>query len=140
MLNFKDFSDVLLENLTNFKGSYPNFIDYGPNLFNLLCDLLNQEEISSNERLIINAAIAYYVVPMDIIPEEIYGPYGYIDDIFITVYVLKKIANSRGYDFLQNLWKLDEDIIYVIDVCYNGSLELLGDKINDILIYVGLID
>ena len=140
MLNFKDFSDVLLENLTNFNGSYPDFIDYGPNLFNLLCDLLNQEEISSNERLIINAAIAYYVVPMDIIPEEIYGPYGYIDDIFITVYVLKKIANSRGYDFLQNLWKLDEDIIYVIDACYNGSLELLGDKINDILIYVGLID
>ena len=25
---------------------------------------------------------SYYVVPMDVIPEQIYGPYGYIDDIF----------------------------------------------------------
>ena len=39
-------------------------------------------------RLEISAAIAYYVAPDDIIPEEIYGPYGYIDDIFISVYVL----------------------------------------------------
>ena len=120
MSEFKDFYDTLVENLDGYEGEYAYFINCGPNLFNLLCDLLSQKEISRQMRLEISAAIAYYVAPDDIIPEEIYGPYGYIDDIFISVYVLRKVAKEFGYDFLQNLWKHDTV----------GVVEKLGDYIK----------
>ena len=110
MSEFKDFYDTLIENLEGYDGEYAYFINCGPNLFNLLCNLLSQKEISREMRLEISAAIAYYVAPDDIIPEEIYGPYGYIDDIFIAVYVLRKVAKEFGYDYLQNLWKHDSDV------------------------------
>ena len=103
MSEFKDFYDTLIENLDGYEGEYAYFINCGPNLFNLLCDLLSQKEISREMRLEISAAIAYYVAPDDIIPEEIYGPYGYIDDIFVSVYVLRKVAKEFGYEFLQDL-------------------------------------
>ena len=140
MTEFKDFYDTLIENLNSFEGDYASFIDCGPNLFNLLCDLLSQKEIKKDMRLEISAAIAYFVAPDDIIPEEIYGPYGYIDDIFISVYILRKVADEFGYDYLQNLWKHDSNVKEIIDDCYDNSLELLEDKVYPILVYVGLMD
>lgn len=140
MAEFKDFYDTLIENLNSFEGDYASFIDCGPNLFNLLCDLLSQKEIKKDMRLEISAAIAYFVAPDDIIPEEIYGPYGYIDDIFISVYILRKVADEFGYDYLQNLWKHDSNVKEIMDDCYDNSLELLEDKVYPILVYVGLMD
>ena len=140
MSEFKDFYDTLIENLEGYEGEYAYFINCGPNLFNLLCDLLSQKEISREMRLEISAAIAYYVAPDDIIPEEIYGPYGYIDDIFVSVYVLRKVAKEFGYEFLQDLWKHETDVKEVMDDCYDNSLELLEDKVHPVLSYVGLID
>ena len=140
MSEFKDFYDTLIENLEGYEGEYAYFINCGPNLFNLLCDLLSQEEIDRQMRLEISAAIAYYVAPDDIIPEEIYGPYGYIDDIFVSVYVLRKVAKEFGYEFLQNLWKHETDVKEVMDDCYDNSLELLEDKVHAVLSYVGLMD
>lgn len=140
MTEFKDFYDTLIENLNSFEGDYASFIDCGPNLFNLLCDLLSQKEIKKDMRLEISAAIAYFVAPDDIIPEEIYGPYGYIDDIFISVYILRKVADALGYDYLQDLWKHDSNVKEIMDDCYDNSLELLEDKVYPILVYVGLMD
>ena len=140
MAEFKDFYDTLIENLNSFEGDYASFIDCGPNLFNLLCDLLPQKEIKKDMRLEISAAIAYFVAPDDIIPEEIYGPYGYIDDIFISVYILRKVADALGYDYLQDLWKHDSNVKEIMDDCYDNSLELLEDKVYPILVYVGLMD
>lgn len=140
MAEFKDFYDTLIENLNNFEGEYASFIDCGPNLFNLLCDLLSQKEIEKDMRLEISAAIAYYVAPDDVIPEEIYGPYGYIDDIFISVYVLRKVADKFGYEYLQNLWKPNSNVKEIMDECYDNSLELLEDKVYPILVYVGLME
>ena len=140
MSEFKDFYDTLIENLDGYDGEYAYFINCGPNLFNLLCNLLSQKEINREMRLEISAAIAYYVAPDDIIPEEIYGPYGYIDDIFIAVYVLRKVAKEFGYDFLQNLWTHDTNVKDVMDDCYDNSLDLLEDKVHDVLSYVGLMD
>ena len=140
MSEFKDFYDTLIENLEGYEGEYAYFINCGPNLFNLLCDLLSQKEITREMRLEISAAIAYYVAPDDIIPEEIYGPYGYIDDIFVSVYVLRKVAKEFGYDFLQNLWKHETDVKEVMDDCYDNSLELLEDKVHAVLSYVGLME
>ena len=135
---FKDFYCTLLENLENFDGEYASFIDCGPNLFKLLCDLLD-EDIDKEDRIKINAAITYYVVPMDVIPEEIYGAYGYIDDIFISAYVLKFLAEKYSFDFLQEAWDFGNDVEEVIEDCYEKSLESLTDEqIEAILFYVGL--
>ena len=137
---FKDFYDILFDKLNSFDEDYDSFIDYGPNLYKLLCDCLNSPKLNSELRLNISAAIAYYVVPMDVIPEQIYGPYGYIDDIYISVFVLRKVAHELGYDFLQELWSNDEDVENIIEICFKETVEVLEDKVEDILTYVGLIN
>jgi len=137
--DFKDFYEVLTENLESYQGEYASFIDHGPLLFKLLTEVLNEKSITRDLRLDISAAIAYYVVPMDIIPEQIYGPYGYIDDIYVTVYVIKKVADVIGYELLSNLWEGKGELQSVVDECHDKALEVLEDKKDEILVYVGLI-
>ncbi len=135
---FKNFSDVMRENICSYEGKYDGFIDYCPDLFKLLTDILDDENIDSEMRLEICAAIAYFVVPLDVIPEQIYGPIGYIDDIFLCCYVINYIVESLGWERVNELWQCDKDLQEVLDECYSKSIAMLGGKTNDILVYVGL--
>ena len=133
---FKDFLDTLTENLDNYTGEYESFIDYGPRLFKLLCDLLNSD-IDSELRLPVCGAIAYYVTPDDIIPEHLYGPYGYIDDIYISTHVLKMVGARHGYEMICEL--SSPDMEEIIEECEAKSLEILDDdEIRSIMNYIGL--
>ena len=134
---FKDFYDTLCENLETYTGEYESFIDYGPILFKLLCNLLNCE-IDKSLKLPICGAIAYYVTPEDVIPENVYGPYGYIDDIYLSAYVLKMVASIHGYELIQATSDVGH-IEEVINECEEKSLEILRDsEVKSILEYIGL--
>lgn len=133
---FKDFYDTLIENLETYTGEYESFIDYGPTLFKLLCDLLNSD-VDRSLKLPICGAIAYYVTPDDVISETVYGPYGYIDDIYLSSYVLKKVADFHGYEFIQEF--SNNDIEHIIKECEAKSLEILNEnEIENIFDYIGL--
>ena len=133
---FKDYYDALIENLETYSGEYESFIDYGPKLFKLLCDLLNSD-IDSDLRLPICGAIAYYVTPDDVIPENVYGPYGYTDDIYLSTHVLKLVADTHGYEFIQKM--STPDIENIINECESKSIEILtDDEIEKIMNYIGL--
>lgn len=134
---FKDFYGVIRENLDSYKGEYERFVDYGPDLFKLLVDVLNEKSLKPELRLKVCAALGYFVVPYDILPEVIYGPHGYIDDVFLSTYVINEIKKKMGYDFLNILWEGDEELADVLDICYEQSMEILGDNIDNILSYVG---
>ena len=134
---FKDFYDTLCENLETYSGEYESFIDYGPDLFRTLCELL-KSDIDHSLRLPVCGAIAYYVTPDDVIPENVYGPYGYIDDIYLSAYVLRMVAEVHGYGFIQEKSSV-ADVEAIIDECEAKSLEMLrDDEIESILEYIGL--
>ena len=135
---FKDFYDTLVENLEIYTGEYESFIDYGPSLFKLLCDLLNSD-IDDSLRLPICGAIAYYVTPDDVIPESVYGPYGYIDDIYLSSYVLKLVAKAHGYEFIQEKCPDSFNVQDIVEECEAKSLEILKDEeVKSIVSYIGL--
>lgn len=134
---FKNYYDALIENLETYTGEYESFIDYGPSLFKLLCDLL-KSDVDYSLKLPICGAIAYYVTPDDVIPENIYGPYGYIDDIYLSSHVLKMVADIHGYDFIQEKSSIS-NIKEIINECESKSLEILNDdEIKSIIEYAGL--
>lgn len=135
---YKSFYDVLREYIDSYEGEYEKIVDYSPDIFKLLADVLNEKIIGADMRLKIGAALGYFVAPFDIIPEATAGPDGYIDDIFICMHVIKEIAEKIGYEPLEDLWEGESDLKSVVDRCYNRSKEILGDKTALILSYVGL--
>jgi len=121
------YHDFLKYELDNFEGNFPNFVKYIPEFFKLLCDLLG-EDIEKEMKRKINSALAYFVLPNDVISEEIYGPAGYIDDIFACCVVLKEIKEKYGLEMIKQNWDYDEDFDHVLDICYDESKKELEEK------------
>jgi uncharacterized membrane protein YkvA (DUF1232 family) len=137
----KQYADYLNEEIHNFDGTFEKYIFYAPDFFKLLCDLLDSKEINKDDKKRINSAIAYFVVPRDFIPEELYGPAGYIDDIFICVVVIKYIKSKYGENMIKSKWVGEEPIIDVINHCYSKTKEELEKhKLVDKLLKSILLD
>lgn len=134
---YENFYNLLFENLESFRGKHAFFINYGPKFFKLLVDLLENEDLENGFKLKVCAAIAYFVVPNDVVPEDVYGAYGYIDDIFLSTYVIKLVAERYGYRMLERYWEDDRDLEEVIYECHERSKEMLREKTFKVLEYVG---
>lgn len=124
----KEYYDFLKEELDNFEGDFDKFILYIPEFFKLLCHLLDEDTIDIEDRRKINSALAYFVVPNDVIPENIYGPLGYVDDIFACCVVLKQLKKKYGVSLLKKFWDNDEDFETVLKTCYDQSIKLLEEQ------------
>ena len=135
----KNYYDFLKNELNNFQGDFDKFIYNLPEFFNLLCDLLN-EDLEREDRKLINSALAYFVVPNDVISEEIYGPLGYVDDIFACVVVLLEIKKKYGIELLEKLWTGEESLDYVLEYSFRKSHEILKEQglVEAVLNYAAL--
>lgn len=88
--------------------SIPRILEQGPNVVHLLVSLLNDETISFDAKKNLTLAAAYFVWPLDLLPEGIIGPIGYLDDILVAAYVFGMIINGGNVQdkaTLTALWK-----------------------------------
>ena len=84
------------------------------------------------------AAIAYFILPLDVIPEELEGPYGYVDDIFFCAYAAHLIAQEFGDAILIENWDGECPLIPLINDILAKETDLIADQRKDIFAYVGL--
>jgi uncharacterized membrane protein YkvA (DUF1232 family) len=137
--DFKGFYDTLLENLEGYEGEYKEILQVGPKLFKILTRLLTDHRVKKEDRLMIDAAIAYFVAPKDVIPEATKGPEGYLDDIYLCSYVLNELKEDLGLEVIEDNWKGEEDIEKLLDETYAISQEAIGvEKALEVLEYSGL--
>ena len=123
----KEYYDFLKEEINNFQGTFPKYVLYTSDFFRLLCKL-TEEDINLNFRTKINSALAYFVIPNDLIPEDRYGPAGYIDDIYACCHVLNEIKDEHGLKLLSDLWEGEEDFEKVLKLSLRESKKELREK------------
>jgi len=123
----KGYKEFLEEELINFKGNFPQYIRNLPDFFDLLCRL-TEEKITKETKREIYSALAYFVLPNDVISEELHGPAGYIDDLFACSLVLKRIEKEYGLKILDKHWNGDMEIKEVLDLCYEETLKELNEQ------------
>jgi uncharacterized membrane protein YkvA (DUF1232 family) len=71
-----------------------------------LYGLITDERVSIVDKLLVGAAIAYVVAPIDLIPDFI--PFiGEVDDLFFLVLALKRLINHAGKRVLLDHWMGD---------------------------------
>ena len=137
---FSTYYDYLKAELDKYQGSYDDYIFNLPELFKLMCDLLNTN-IDKEDKGNVAKALGYFVAPRDVIYEEVFGPIGYIDDIFMCCYVLAEIKSKYGMELLEKKWTSERNLEETLNTCYNKSSEFLeGHRLKEyILKYVGLL-
>ncbi len=133
---FLGFYEALKNTIDEYDGEHKEIVKYCPRFFDLLCKILNDKVTDWNTKLMIDAALAYFVLPEDIIPDN--EEAGYVDDLFIVCHVLKEIKENVSPDLVKTNWDGKEDIIPLIDDLYDKSSHVVADHTLAILRRVGL--
>jgi len=120
---FKDDIKLLQESGKDFDRSVLSF----PDLINLLCSLLDEDTLDKESRLMIHVALGYLLIPNDVVPEDVYGAYGYMDDMYLSCLVLNTLLKKYP-DTLQKLWAGNDPLEKTLDLCTFRSEKFLEEK------------
>jgi len=89
----------------------------GPAVLHLLISLLNHEDVSRRTKRMVAAAVGYFIFPLDLLPEAVIGPLGYVDDIMVGLILVDHLLNGEN--------EQERDIITTLWVGTSGELEAL---------------
>ncbi|WP_066639756.1 YkvA family protein [Desulfolucanica intricata] len=130
---YQRFYEKLRQKIKGFayKAGKPNdvvieYILLLPDLFVLLLRLMKDKRISIKNKAMLGAAIAYVVSPVDFIPEAVFGPVGFTDDLIAVIVALNKIMNDTPYGIIREHWSGEKDIIDTIQRILNKADDLVG--------------
>lgn len=97
-----------------------------PDVFILLWRLVNDARVNAKNKLLLGSGLAYFFFPLDIMPEALLGPIGYLDDLVFAVYLLNKILGDTSPDVLRQHWSGSEDVLAMITRVLNAADALVG--------------
>jgi len=134
----KRFDAILEKDISGYEGKFSRLIAQAPALYKMMTRLLDDPDLPRSMSPLVIAAIAYFILPEDIIPEEKFGPIGYVDDIYLCAFVANEVTKeSASPDILARNWDGNVPIAPLIKEILDREKELIGDKKDHIMQYIG---
>lgn len=134
----KEIDKLIQEDIANYEGLHEDLIYQAPALYRLMLHLLDDPNLPGRLRPLVITSVAYFVLPADIMPEDLEGPSGYIDDIFLCAFVADRIRKElKSDDILTANWDGEVPILTLVEDILSDEKALLGDKRDLILWYIG---
>ena len=115
-----------LEKKGSLAGKSGEYLLLVPDMFMLLWRLINDGRVNSKNKVMLGSGLAYYLFPLDIMPEGFLGPIGYIDDLVFGVYLLNKMLTDTDPEILREHWSGSDDILATIQNVLNAADNLVG--------------
>ncbi len=134
----KRFDKLLEDDISGYEGKFSDLIREAPAFFRLMTRLLDDPSLPERLSQLVIAAMAYFIKPSDIIPEENLGPRGYVDDIFLCAFVAERVMIEAGSeDILINNWDGKKSVIPLIKEILKDEKKLIGDNKGNIMDFIG---
>lgn len=118
-----------LENKGSVTGTTSEYLLLAPDVFVLLWRLVNDTRVNAKNKVMLGSGLAYYLFPLDIMPEAFLGPIGYLDDLVFAVYLLNKMLADTDPAILREHWSGRDDVLASIQKVLNAADKLVGKDI-----------
>jgi uncharacterized membrane protein YkvA (DUF1232 family) len=102
-----------------------------PDVFILLVRLVMDKEVPGSTRAMIGGALAYFILPADLLPEMLLGGAGYIDDLVLATAVLSQAFGGDLEPYARKHWSGAEDLRVVLQDISETAHSLLGQSLYD---------
>ena len=129
----KDFYLKLRESITEWidtkageNNKYSEYLMFAPDFFYLLVKLSLDEQVNSLQKAKFIATIAYFISPVDLLPEFIFGPAGYFDDLILAAYTLNSYINKADPELVRKYWTGDQDVLEITKHIIKSADNILG--------------
>ncbi len=100
-----------------------------PDVFMLLVRLSLDKDVPGKTRALIGGALAYFILPFDLLPEAILGGVGFMDDLILAVAVLSQAFGGELEPYARRHWSGSEDLQKVLTDLSAAAHSLLGDTL-----------
>ena len=110
-------------------GTTSEYLLLAPDVFVLLWRLINDSRVNAKHKVMLGSGLAYYLFPLDIMPEGFLGPIGYLDDLVFGVYILNKMLTDTDVAILREHWSGRDDVLDTIRNVLNAADNLVGSEI-----------
>lgn len=107
-------------------NKWTEYILLAPDLFHLLTKLALDPDVPASKKVKIAGIIAYFISPLDFLPEMLLGPVGYLDDIALTAYILNDIINEVDPKIIQRNWAGEKDILVLVKTIIANANNMIG--------------
>jgi len=111
------------------ENKWSDFLLFTPDLFHLLYKLSLDKEVPLKEKARLASAITYFILPLDLVPEALTGPAGYVDDIALAAFVLNAIMSTTKPEIIKKYWAGSGDILEVLKEILKVADEMIGNGI-----------
>ncbi|NQS76565.1 MAG: DUF1232 domain-containing protein [Peptococcaceae bacterium] len=112
-------------------NQWADYILAVPDLFHLLVKLTLDPEVPSTYKARLGLGLAYFISPIDLIPEGIVGPIGYVDDIAVAAYILHSLINETDPKLIKKHWAGEQDVLKLIQQIIESAEDMIGSRVID---------
>jgi uncharacterized membrane protein YkvA (DUF1232 family) len=100
-----------------------------PDMVHLLIRLTLDRRVPKAERSKIAGALAYFVTPLDLLPEAFMGPAGYVDDVVVAAAVLHTVMRTVDQRIVTSHWAGKGALLDTIRTILASAEELVGSGV-----------
>lgn len=101
-----------------------------PDVFILLVRLALDKEVPGSARALIGGALAYFVLPADLLPEILLGPVGFMDDLVLASAVVSQAFGGELEPYAARHWSGSHELRKVVTGITDTAQHLLGEKLH----------
>lgn len=105
------------------------YILLAPDLFYFFLTVLKDKDVHVDYKLKITAYLAYFISPIDIMPEMVLGPAGYLDDVLMGLLFLRTLLKELPYEYVEEKWPGDKEVLKNVSVMIDNIQTVIDSKI-----------
>ena len=110
-------------------GKTGEYLLLAPDVFVLLWRLVSDPRVNSKSKLALGSGLAYFLFPLDMMPEAFFGPVGFIDDLVFAVLLLKKVLVDTDVAIVREHWSGREELLTMIEKVLSSAEQLVGSEL-----------
>ncbi|MFO0631659.1 MAG: DUF1232 domain-containing protein [Nannocystaceae bacterium] len=133
-----DFLAALRLFVDAYEGSRQRTIARAPDVFEFYARLFGNDALSRDARALVNAVLAYFVVPEDVMPEADFGPLGLMDDLYVAAHVYRILRRELATEVLRAAWQGEGELDTVMDEIHVDARAEVGKRGREALRMAGI--
>lgn len=104
-----------------------------PDLVVLLVRLSSDPRVPASSKALALFGVGYVLSPIDLLPEILFGPFGFVDDLLVAAAAVSRIVNHVHPDLVRSHWSGAGDALEVVRRVTSWSESIVGKAVTRVL-------
>jgi uncharacterized membrane protein YkvA (DUF1232 family) len=104
-----------------------------PDLAVLLFRLSRDSRVPAGSKAVAVLGLGYVLSPIDLLPEIVFGPIGFVDDLLVAAAAVSRIVNHVHPDLVKSHWSGAGDALEVVKRITAWSESIVGKTLTRVL-------